>query len=239
MTNLDDAPMPVLYGRFSVRLRAFFIDQIVVMAILAAALTIATAADSDQISRILGATVVFCFVLLEPVLVSVFGSTVGHYFNNLRVVDDRTKGRVRFLKALARVVIKTVLGLYSFVTMATTSRHQALHDWLTRSTVQIRDTATARPADYVNARIATSEMPSGKRRLLAVVAHLLLGWLALGTAMGILVSQTCLMRDVCSLREDQISQGAGLIALIFVAIVVVLGWRGRLLGARRAKVAQV
>jgi hypothetical protein len=40
-----------------------------------------------------------------------------------------------------------VLGVYSFVTMATTSRRQAVHDLLTQSTVQIRDRSKATSKD--------------------------------------------------------------------------------------------
>jgi len=69
--------------------------------------------------------------LYEPVLVSVTGSSIGHYLSNLRVVDDRTRGNVGFLKAIARLGIKTLLGVYSFLTMAVTSHHQAVHDLLT------------------------------------------------------------------------------------------------------------
>ena len=85
-------------------------------------------------------------VLYEPILVSRMGGTLGHYFTNLRVVDDRSGGNIGFARACARVVIKGVLGLYSFVILAATRRNQAVHDLLTRSTVQIRDPAKALPA---------------------------------------------------------------------------------------------
>lgn len=50
--------------------------------------------------------------------------------------------------AFARYIIKVVLGLPSFISMAFTSRHQAVHDVLTRTTVQIRDLTLAVPDDY-------------------------------------------------------------------------------------------
>ena len=52
----------------------------------------------------------------------------------MRVVDDRG-GNVSFIKALARMIIKSLLSWYSFLAMAMTSRHQAVHDLLPRSTV--------------------------------------------------------------------------------------------------------
>ena len=71
------------------------------------------------------------------------GSTVGHYLCNLRVVDNKTGGNINFFKAVLRTLLKAVLGWLSFVTMATTRRHQAIHDLATNSTVQIRNAAQA------------------------------------------------------------------------------------------------
>ena len=131
------------------RFRGIVLDWMIVMAILFRALMLASAVRNDNFSRALGILVAAALLLYEPVLVSFTGSTVGHYFTNLRVVDERSGGNVSFLKACARVAIKGVLGLYSFVILAATRRNQAVHDLLTKSTVQIRDPAKASPGQYV------------------------------------------------------------------------------------------
>jgi hypothetical protein len=69
--------------------RAFVIDWIIIALLLVGVLFAAVAADSDRIGRILGFAFVAVWLLYEPVLVSLTGSTVGHYLSNLRVVDDR------------------------------------------------------------------------------------------------------------------------------------------------------
>jgi uncharacterized RDD family membrane protein YckC len=135
------------YGRFSRRLKAVVIDWMIMISVLVAALFAAVAIHSDRVGRILGITVVSVWLLYEPLLVSITGSTIGHYRTNLRVVDNRTHGNISFMKAVVRVIIKSVLGVYSFVTMATTSRRQAVHDLLTQSTVQIRDRSKATSKD--------------------------------------------------------------------------------------------
>ena len=132
------------YGRFSRRLQAVLIDWMIFLILMAAALSIATAMQSNNVGRILGFTFVAILLLYEPVLVPLTGGTVGHYLCNLRVIDDRTGGNISVLKAAARALIKSVLGIYSFITMGTTLRHQALHDVLTRSTVQMRNLAKAK-----------------------------------------------------------------------------------------------
>jgi hypothetical protein len=86
-------------------------------------------------------------VLYEPLLVAWRGGTIGHFATNLRVVGP-AGGNPSFARAFARYVVKTALGLPSFISMTLTRRHQAVHDVLTRTTVQIRDSSRARPGDY-------------------------------------------------------------------------------------------
>jgi len=49
-------------------------------------------------------------VISVGTLISLTGGTIGHRRVNLRVVDDRTRGNVSFPKAVARTVVKGVLG---------------------------------------------------------------------------------------------------------------------------------
>ena len=170
--DLQSAAAGPAYGRFSRRVRAFVIDWIIIMLLLISALFAAVSANSDRIGRILGFTFVGIFLLYEPLLVSFTGSTVGHYLTNLRVVDDRTRGNVGLPKAAARLVIKTLFGIYSFITMAATSRHQAVHDVMTRSTVQIRDCSKASSHHYVAERteLLSPGMPSRLRRVVVISA---------------------------------------------------------------------
>ena len=71
---------------------------------------------------------------------------------NLRVADNRTQGNVSLHKALTRFVLKALLGVFSFLTMNFSRRHQALHDIVTNSSVRIRDAAKARPEHYTLGR---------------------------------------------------------------------------------------
>jgi uncharacterized RDD family membrane protein YckC len=230
------------YGRFSRRLRAFVIDSIIIALLLVAALFAAVTANSDKIARILGITFVGIWVLYEPLLVSATGSTVGHYLTNLRVVDDRTHGNVGFLKATARLLIKTVLGAYSFITMAVTSRHQAVHDLLTRSTVQVRDRAKARFDDYVAERQEPPGPagPSRTRRILMIVIYLFIAFIVFALAIfaletSKLVSESCFSSGKCSEAENATNTVVAVIWLGVSVLLIIQGWRGRLYGCRRIK----
>jgi uncharacterized RDD family membrane protein YckC len=105
---LDSEVIPATpaYGRFSRRLQAVLIDSIIFLVLMAAALSIMTALQSNGVGRILGFAFLAILLLYEPVLVPLTGGTIGHYLCNLRVVDDRTNGNIGFLKAVARATIK-------------------------------------------------------------------------------------------------------------------------------------
>ena len=172
---------------------------------------------------------------------SLTGGTLGHYFCNLRVVDDRSGGNVSLLKAFARLVIKGLLSWYSFVILAATRRNQAVHDLLTRSTVQIRDPSKARPGQYVTERVepAGGGMPSRPRRSIVTILYLALSVAAWFMMMGTLIvagalSERCLDHDFCSAGERMINVASAVGALMLIAGVIALGWNGSLPGARRA-----
>jgi uncharacterized RDD family membrane protein YckC len=234
------------YARFTRRLRGIMIDWVVAMILLFGALLVASSIRSDHLARTLGILVVLVLVLYEPILVSLTGGTLGHYFSNLRVVDERDQGNVSFLKALARFVLKGLLGWYSFIVMTATRRNQAIHDLLTRSTVQIRDPAKARPRDYITERtdFQGPDMPSRRRRIAVICVYLLLAVVVYGLAdvyglARVAAEVTGTWSPACMNKTD-CSTAARLLAIAWAVIwiggsaaCVGLGWRGRLPGARR------
>ena len=140
---------------------------------------------------------------------------------------------------MARVLIKSLLGWYSFVAMAMTYRHQAVHDLLTSSTVQIRDLAKAQPHHFRGRRetISLPGMPTLVRRT-AVIAAYLLSWFVLFSLVMAslapvgLVSRQCIDGEPCSTTELIV------LTVLWVAWAgtsiwtAVAGWQGRLQGAR-------
>jgi hypothetical protein len=239
--TLDAAASAPLYARFSRRFRGIVVDWAIAMAVLFGAVSVAISVESDNFSRALGVLVIATLLLYEPVLVSFTGGTLGHHFTNLRVVDDRSGGNVSFLKACARVVLKGVLGWYSFVILAATRRNQAVHDLLTRSTVQIRDPARARSGQYITERVepVASSIPSRLQRAAVICVYLLLlfvSYLIVAWAMAAvgLTSRSCLYGNYCSGVERMLNLVTDVALLVMMAVVVALGWKGRLFGARKA-----
>jgi uncharacterized RDD family membrane protein YckC len=146
----------IAYARFSRRLRALLLDALLFgLTFYIGATVIGSLSMPDSARRVAWLAVLLLIILYEPVLVSAIGGTIGHRLTNLRVVDDRSNGNIGLIKALVRSAVKAMLGWLSFLAMTVTRRHQAVHDVVTRSTVQIRDVSKASAAHFVTERGAT------------------------------------------------------------------------------------
>ncbi len=144
---------PPLYANFPRRLNAISVDTVVVVLFSVLIFSFASFLERVDAARIALVTAWWVVLLFyEPVLVWRLGGTVGHRAMNLRVVDNRSGGNVSLLKAVTRFVLKALLGIFSFLTMNFSRRHQALHDIVTDSSVRIRDRAKARAEHYTLGR---------------------------------------------------------------------------------------
>ena len=138
-----------LYANFPSRLNALTIDSLVLIGITICIFTTASFLERQPTMRV-GLAISWWLILFlyEPICVSRFGGTVGHRLMNLQVVDNRTRGPVSPSKAFARYLVKVSFGVFSFLTMSFTRRHQAIHDLMTNSSVRIRNVSKARPHQY-------------------------------------------------------------------------------------------
>jgi uncharacterized RDD family membrane protein YckC len=210
--------MTAAYAAFGRRLWAVALDAIVAgFGIVAITIVGDLTRNVPGSGRVLVVLLYALIFLYEPLLVWGFGATIGQRAANLRVVDDATGGNPPFWRAFVRFVLKTVLGLPSFIAMAFTRRHQALHDKLTHTTVQIRNLDRAVEGDYHAERVEDAPdpaMPSPLRRIIIIEV--------------VLFAALFHARDLDVLNN--------LFALFWIAgtlWVVIVGWQGLLIGARR------
>lgn len=231
---------PRAYARFSRRLQAVMIDYMILTIGLVAALVLATASNMNSAARMVGIAAAAAILLYEPFFVSIYGGTIGHTRRNLRVIDDRTGTNVGFAKAFARFSIKLFLGWFSFLSMTTTQRHQALHDLWTNSTVQIRELDAAQPHHFAVARSATAQpgMPGSGRRAAVIAAYAGLSFIVMVLALIIMhfagfISPSCFNDDACTWAENASVNALILGWIALLAGILYSGWHGRLLGCRR------
>ena len=103
-----------------------------------------------------------------------------------------------------------------------------------------RDAAKATPGQFITDRVelAHPDMPSRLRRIVVIVAYLLLTVVVALAGEGVIrsmgiVSEQCGDADICSSPElIAVFALAGAFLAAYIASIV-LGWRGRLFGARR------
>jgi uncharacterized RDD family membrane protein YckC len=145
------APDVVLYARLWPRAKAILVDwSIIVAAYLVAGLVGANFRGVGAAAFVVWIAV---WVLYDPLMVWLTGGTVGHHLFNLRVVSDRTGGRLSFPAAFVRNLAKTALCAISLLAMAASSRSKALHDWVVGTTVQPRDAGAALSRDFTKVRL--------------------------------------------------------------------------------------
>jgi uncharacterized RDD family membrane protein YckC len=229
----------VRYATFTRRFRALLIDTSIVFGVVTVDVIVGDVADSVPGSGRVALLVMFGALLLyEPLLVWLRGATVGHAVNHLVVLDEagRTPGLGR---SFARYFVKVVLGLPSFVTMALTRKHQAVHDLMTHTTVQVAADVDVGPEDFhVEEDTDAATLPSAARRSLVMGVYLVAAFFAYGIALLRVDPSGCSRSNACSSDQRLLIDGVTMAWFLISMGVIVAAWKGRLLGARRVIVVQ-
>jgi uncharacterized RDD family membrane protein YckC len=231
------APGEVFYPRLVRRVRAYLIDQMVLIAVFAGWLFALPWIEGFTPAQKLLALIAPIW-LAEPCLVSLTGATIGHHLMRLRIRDARADRNLGLVRATLRAVLRLILGWLSVLFILVTRRRQALHDVLLGSVVVIArpeglptyDLLAALPFDLRRA----PGMPSKWRRLLVVLVYLLAASIAVGLAAVVLISPQCSSDEMCTREEEIVQAVCGWAWLAAAAAIVVLGMHGKLWGARRS-----
>ena len=234
MTEAEAVLAPA-YATFSRRLQAMLYDSACLTCIVAVAvMLVAFGEPFPGAGRVAAGAVLLSLLLYEPLMVSQYGGTLGHRRRNMRVVVDATASNPGIGRALVRFCLKTVFGIFSVIAMVATTRHQALHDLATGTSVRIHDFTIATESDYRFARPMVGPAPraSRLRRALMVVGYSASFALACILLLGVLVSRECLNALQCGPRDRVIMSWLPACWLLGSVWAVVAGWQGRLPGAR-------
>ena len=122
---------PVLLDRF----KAVFVDTVILIILLKIITDIFSLFDNvpDIIRAI---AFIFIFFLYNPIFISVFGGTIGHRINGIRVKKEDNQNRnISFPMALIRFITKALLGWISLLTVSINDKKKAIHDILVHSVV--------------------------------------------------------------------------------------------------------
>jgi uncharacterized RDD family membrane protein YckC len=123
------------YGKLMSRVKAVFIDSLVIMGLGLLASNLLEKFENAPDSVRLFAFI-FVFILYDPLFTSFVGGTIGHLLIGLRVrqSNDETK-KIIFPLALVRFITKAFLGWISLLTVTGNSKNKAIHDSLVKSVV--------------------------------------------------------------------------------------------------------
>ena len=229
-----------MYPSIAKRIKASVFDSVAVMTVIALLMTVYLYIGVETPFLVL--LVVLIALLYEPVLVSWKGMTLGHRVCNFRVIDVRTTKKLSFVKAIARFLIKSFLGIVSLFWIFFTNRQQAFHDMATGSIVINSDVSH----DVIET-IGLSDIPLSPagdtdihvsifRRVAASLIWSAIIYISLSIICVLVVPAECLDGDTggngyCELVEAVL--GCSLVGILFVCFF--LGSKGKLLGARSKK----
>lgn len=124
----------VLYATLPRRIKASIIDGVVLLALF----IIFPLLVGTLIGRDTGLSAIAMFtppLLLEPLLISFLGFTLGQYMFGIQVVRLDTGGKCPLVASFARYFTKTILGCLSVAYMLFSKKHQAIHDHLAKTLV--------------------------------------------------------------------------------------------------------
>ncbi len=123
---------PYLIQRF----KAFFLDlcfQIFLMGIFAYVFSL----FENPLPQVRLFTLLSIFFLYDPIFVSLFGGTVGHFTLGLRVKQNQSEDKnINFDLAFGWYIANLLLGWLSLLTVSGSQKKRALHDRISGSVVR-------------------------------------------------------------------------------------------------------
>ena len=127
--------MKIVYATLQSRIKAAVIDGIILIVLMYSTTEILKYFEDVPSSLRMYLFILF-FIFYEPILVSIFGSTAGHYYSDIKVkrANNMNKNMI-FPLALLRFILKYVLGWLSLLTVTSTEKRQAIHDKVVNSVV--------------------------------------------------------------------------------------------------------
>lgn len=86
----------------------------------------------------------FNCILYEPICLVTLGGTLGHLSGGMKVVKEKDHSRkINIFQALARIIIKVILGLISLFIVNTANKGRATHDMAVKSMVVFKEEVEA------------------------------------------------------------------------------------------------
>jgi uncharacterized RDD family membrane protein YckC len=225
------------YASLLRRYQSLVFDGVIYAIALVLAVFLPSLVELGQAARLIAFSLTIGFFLLyEALLVGFRGATLGHAHYHIRVVDRHSGRAIGPFRAFGRALLKGLLGGLSLVFMLITRRAQSLHDLAFGTIVVPADPERASALDLaVPYELESYQLPSVRRRVLVILGYAALAFVLMLVGTGLFVSLDCLNEPrYCTPRENLASAALSISWFALTAASLVLGWKGRLWGARRS-----
>jgi uncharacterized RDD family membrane protein YckC len=226
-----------MYPRLIRRVQAVLIDSAVLLVVFV--FSVALAGYLKLKNDLFGAAIAFLpVILVEPLLVSIKGGTIGHLILGLRVRSTFDNKNLNIFIAILRTITKVTLGMVSLVCVLTTKKHQAIHDLITGSIVVINDPKSL-PTDQVLAeRVLDHEKysyPGVIRRLLFIFLYFILFIIFMGIFFTYALSDSCIEHNGCNYIDSIVYVFISIFYWLGIFGIPALGWMSKLYGCRKVQ----
>lgn len=134
----DDMQRTSIYPRLLRRVRAVILDEVILLAVLAA-WWFGLGIDPNLHLGAKLSSLLLVFVILDPALVAFTGGTIGHHLMGMKVRVVARDARANLARACIRAVLRYALGWASLIFILMTRRHQAIHDYASQTLVVLKD----------------------------------------------------------------------------------------------------
>jgi len=227
------------YPRLLRRVRAALIDSVLFVVLFFLWLFLVGFLESAH-PAIKIAPLLIGLLILEPGLVAWTGGTPGHHSMGLRIRDSLEDRKIGLLRATLRALVRTLLGWVSLVFILVTRRHQALHDYVSRTVVVLRDPSRLPESERFAERSIPEgyEFPGWARRLGVILLYGAISYAIATFIVVALVEDTCLYSNICNTADDVVIGVVGLGWFAAFIAIIVLACRGQLFGCRRRQISE-
>ena len=225
------------YPNIGKRIKAVLIDSILFVIVTITILPVLAQFEFEQ-AWIKILIILSPYFVLDPLLVSFTGGSVGHHVFKIRVQNAKSNLNVNLLYATFRFIAKTLFGSLSLVFILFTKKHQAFHDLIVNSIVVLKSSRDLNKNEGLKERTFRETgyiYPSKIRRFLIIVLYNASFFIILSILTYALVSDPCIDNDKCTSKDDIVSLGLGMLWLVAIISSIYFGVRAKLYGCMRIK----
>ncbi len=170
---------------------------------------------------------------IEPLFVYFRGSSIGHQFSGIKVVNVDEQKSLSIFQCYLRTLVKMLLGLISLIMFVFSKKYQAIHDYTSRTMVVFIDELNTPQTHklFEQRNVFVDHKPSIARRLTITVVWIVICWQTASVIYSMTLSKNCYLYGQCTSVEENASLILGMAILAALLLIPVLGFMCKLPGA--------